>query len=157
MCILRLIRMLVVMPVVISPPQRAALDRGAAPEGEKELTEAGRAVRLMGEVAVVNARHCEHPDKIEGHGGPDCDRAHSNPDNGKAAEIGETDGFIKVLADEATGQILGASVLGPNASELVHMYIDAMNAHAPYTVIRDAVHIHPTLAEAIQSAVAAIG
>ena len=35
----------------------------------------------------------------------------------------------------------------------MHVYIDLMNANAPYTVIRDAVHIHPTLAEAVQSAV----
>jgi pyruvate/2-oxoglutarate dehydrogenase complex dihydrolipoamide dehydrogenase (E3) component len=36
-------------------------------------------------------------------------------------------------------------------AELVHLYVDLMNAGAPYTVIRDAVHIHPTLAEAAQS------
>jgi pyruvate/2-oxoglutarate dehydrogenase complex dihydrolipoamide dehydrogenase (E3) component len=75
--------------------------------------------------------------------------------NGKANEIGEPDGFIKVVVEEGTDQILGAAVLGAHASELVHLYIDVMNAHAPYTVIRDAVHIHPTLAEAIQSAVSA--
>jgi pyruvate/2-oxoglutarate dehydrogenase complex dihydrolipoamide dehydrogenase (E3) component len=44
-------------------------------------------------------------------------------------------------------------VLASEGAELVHMYIDLMNAKAPYTVIRDAVHIHPTLAEAVQSAV----
>jgi pyruvate/2-oxoglutarate dehydrogenase complex dihydrolipoamide dehydrogenase (E3) component len=74
--------------------------------------------------------------------------------NGKANEIGEPEGFIKVIAESGSDQILGAAVLGAHASELVHLYIDAMNAGAPYTVIRDAVHIHPTLAEAIQSAVA---
>lgn len=73
--------------------------------------------------------------------------------NGKATEIGETDGFIKVLIDEDTGKILGAAVLAAEGGELVHMYIDLMNADAPASVIRDAVHIHPTLAEAIQSAV----
>jgi len=73
--------------------------------------------------------------------------------NGKATEIGEPDGFIKVLIDEDTGKILGAAVLAAEGGELVHMYIDIMNADAPASVIRDAVHIHPTLAEAIQSAV----
>jgi pyruvate/2-oxoglutarate dehydrogenase complex dihydrolipoamide dehydrogenase (E3) component len=73
--------------------------------------------------------------------------------NGKATEIGETDGFIKVLIDEDTGKILGAAVLASEGGELVHMYIDIMNADAPASVIRDAVHIHPTLAEAVQSAV----
>ncbi len=75
--------------------------------------------------------------------------------NGKAKEIGETDGFIKVILDQDSGKILGASVLAAEGAELVHMYIDIMNADAPATVIRDAVHIHPTLAEAIQSAVSA--
>ncbi|HLJ51041.1 MAG TPA: mercuric reductase [Bryobacteraceae bacterium] len=73
--------------------------------------------------------------------------------NGKAREIGESDGFIKILLDADTSKILGATVLGAEAAELVHMYVDIMNADKPSTVIRDAIHIHPTLAEAIQSAV----
>jgi pyruvate/2-oxoglutarate dehydrogenase complex dihydrolipoamide dehydrogenase (E3) component len=73
--------------------------------------------------------------------------------NGKAREIGESDGFIKVLIEEGTGKILGAAVLAADGAELVHMFIDIMNAGASSTVIRDAIHIHPTLAEAVQSAV----
>lgn len=73
--------------------------------------------------------------------------------NSKAVELGETDGFIKVIVDAENGQIIGATVFCTDAAELVHMYVDLMNAQAPYSVIRDAVHIHPTLAEAIQSAV----
>ena len=73
--------------------------------------------------------------------------------NGKAREIGEPDGFIKVLLEEGTGKILGAAVLATEGAELVHMFIDIMNAGASSTVIRDAIHIHPTLAEAVQSAV----
>ena len=73
--------------------------------------------------------------------------------NGKALEIGEPDGFIKVLIEQPNNKILGAAVLAAEAAELVHMYIDIINAGAPSTVIRDAVHIHPTLAEAVQSAV----
>lgn len=73
--------------------------------------------------------------------------------DGKAQEIGETKGFIKVLADPESKRILGAAVLAAEGAELVHMYVDLMNAGAPYTVIRNAVHIHPTLAEAVQSAV----
>jgi pyruvate/2-oxoglutarate dehydrogenase complex dihydrolipoamide dehydrogenase (E3) component len=73
--------------------------------------------------------------------------------NGKAREIGEPEGFIKVVLEEGTGKILGAAVLAADAAELVHMYVDIMNAGASADVIRDAVHIHPTLAEAVQSAV----
>lgn len=74
--------------------------------------------------------------------------------DGKATEIGETKGFIKVVTEKESGQILGAAVLASEGAELVHLYIDLMNVGAPYTVMRDAVHIHPTLAEAVQSAVA---
>ncbi|WP_205544178.1 mercuric reductase [Rubrobacter indicoceani] len=74
--------------------------------------------------------------------------------DGKSAEIGETKGFIKVVGDAGTKEILGASVLASEGSELVHIYIDLMNAGAPHTVIRDAVHIHPTRSESIQSVVA---
>jgi pyruvate/2-oxoglutarate dehydrogenase complex dihydrolipoamide dehydrogenase (E3) component len=73
--------------------------------------------------------------------------------NGKAREIGEPEGFIKVVVEEGTAKILGAAVLAADGAELVHMYIDMMNAGASADVIRDAVHIHPTLAEAVQSAV----
>ncbi len=76
--------------------------------------------------------------------------------NGKARELSETEGAIKVLVEAESGLILGAAVLAAEGSELVHMYVDLMNAGAPYTVLRDAVHIHPTLAEAVQSAVAKI-
>src|SRR5215831_10299024 len=64
--------------------------------------------------------------------------------------------FIKVVVDTETDRLLGAAVLANDGAELVHVYIDVMNAGAPYQVIRDAIHIHPTLAEAVQSAVPAL-
>ena len=74
--------------------------------------------------------------------------------NGKARELGEASGFCKVLVDPDDGQILGAAVLCVEGAELVHLFVDLMNAHARYDVLRDAIHIHPTLAEGMQSAVA---
>jgi pyruvate/2-oxoglutarate dehydrogenase complex dihydrolipoamide dehydrogenase (E3) component len=74
----------------------------------------------------------------------------------KALEIGEPDGLIKLIVDANDDQILGAAVLGADGAELVHTYVTAMNAHAPYGVIRDAVFAHPTLQEGIQSATASI-
>lgn len=73
--------------------------------------------------------------------------------NGKAREIGESVGFIKVIVNSATKKIVGAAVLANEGAELVHEYVDLMNADATFEVIRDSVHIHPTLAEAVQSAV----
>jgi pyruvate/2-oxoglutarate dehydrogenase complex dihydrolipoamide dehydrogenase (E3) component len=73
--------------------------------------------------------------------------------SGRARESGADAGFIKVVVERTTRKILGAAVLADRGAELVHLYVDLMNAGAPATVIRDAVHIHPTLAEAVQSAV----
>ena len=74
--------------------------------------------------------------------------------DGKAREMGETKGFIKVVAERGSGQILGAAMLAAEGADMVHVYIDLMNAGAPYSVLRDAVQIHPTFGEAVQSAVA---
>jgi pyruvate/2-oxoglutarate dehydrogenase complex dihydrolipoamide dehydrogenase (E3) component len=65
----------------------------------------------------------------------------------RAIEKGETEGFIKVLVDADTKQILGASILGTGGDEAIHCIIDTMYARAPYTAIQRAVHIHPTVSE----------
>ena len=68
---------------------------------------------------------------------------------GRAVERGETDGFIKVLVDADTKEILGAAILGIGGDEVVHSLLTAMYAKAPYTVISRAVHIHPTVSELV--------
>ena len=68
---------------------------------------------------------------------------------GRAVERSETQGFMKVLVDAETKEILGASLLGIGCDEIVHSLIDMMYAKAPYTVIRRAMHIHPTVTELI--------
>jgi pyruvate/2-oxoglutarate dehydrogenase complex dihydrolipoamide dehydrogenase (E3) component len=74
-------------------------------------------------------------------------------EKGKAREIGENKGLIKVVADATNRRILGAAVLTAEGAELVHTYIDLMNAGATIDVLQNAVHIHPTLAEDIQTAI----
>ncbi len=68
---------------------------------------------------------------------------------GRAVEKGETAGFMKVLVDAETKQILGASLLGIECDEVIHSILDVMYAKAPYTVIQRAMHIHPTVTELI--------
>jgi pyruvate/2-oxoglutarate dehydrogenase complex dihydrolipoamide dehydrogenase (E3) component len=68
---------------------------------------------------------------------------------GRAVEKGESDGFMKVLVDAESKQILGASILGTSGDEAIHCIIDTMYARAPYTTITHAVHIHPTVSELI--------
>jgi pyruvate/2-oxoglutarate dehydrogenase complex dihydrolipoamide dehydrogenase (E3) component len=67
----------------------------------------------------------------------------------RAREKGETLGFMKVLVDAETKQILGASLLGVGCDEAIHCLLDIMYAKAPYTTISRAVHIHPTVSELI--------
>ena len=67
----------------------------------------------------------------------------------RAKEMGETQGMLKILIDDKTDKVLGATFLGTGADEYIHTIIDLMYADAPYTVIRDAVHIHPTVSELI--------
>jgi pyruvate/2-oxoglutarate dehydrogenase complex dihydrolipoamide dehydrogenase (E3) component len=68
---------------------------------------------------------------------------------GRAKEKGETQGFMKILVDAETEEILGASILGVEGDEVIHSILDVMYARKPYTVIQRAVHIHPTVSELI--------
>jgi pyruvate/2-oxoglutarate dehydrogenase complex dihydrolipoamide dehydrogenase (E3) component len=68
---------------------------------------------------------------------------------GRAVEKGESQGFMKVMVDGESKQILGANILGTGGDEAIHSILDVMYAKAPYTVIQRAVHIHPTVSELI--------
>lgn len=68
---------------------------------------------------------------------------------GRAVEKGETQGFMKVVVDAESRRLLGAAILGTGGDEAVHGLIDTMSAGAPYTTLRDTVHIHPTVSELI--------
>jgi pyruvate/2-oxoglutarate dehydrogenase complex dihydrolipoamide dehydrogenase (E3) component len=68
---------------------------------------------------------------------------------GRAYEKSETQGFMKVLVDAESKEILGASILGTGGDEAIHCILDVMYAKAPYTVLQHAVHIHPTVSELI--------
>ncbi|BBZ54658.1 FAD-containing oxidoreductase [Mycolicibacterium phocaicum] len=68
---------------------------------------------------------------------------------GRAVEKGETQGFMKVVVDAETNQILGASILGVGGDEVVHCILDLMAAKAPYTTMTHTVHIHPTVSELV--------
>ena len=76
--------------------------------------------------------------------------------NGRALGQGETSGFIKMLADAKTDQILGVHVIGTNASELISEAVVAMEFHASSEDIARIVHAHPTLSEAMHEAALAV-
>ncbi|WP_250472378.1 FAD-containing oxidoreductase [Caballeronia sp. GAFFF1] len=68
---------------------------------------------------------------------------------GRARERGETDGFMKALVDAKTKRILGAAIFGIEGDEVIHTFVDIMNADAPYTTLQRAMHIHPTVSELV--------
>jgi pyruvate/2-oxoglutarate dehydrogenase complex dihydrolipoamide dehydrogenase (E3) component len=68
---------------------------------------------------------------------------------GRAVEKGETQGFMKIIVDAETKEILGAAILGTGGDEAIHSILDVMYAKAAYTVIQRAVNIHPTVSELI--------
>ncbi len=68
---------------------------------------------------------------------------------GRAKEFSETQGFIKIMVDADSEEILGAAILGLSGDEVVHCLLDVMAAKAPYTTISRGVHIHPTVAELV--------
>jgi pyruvate/2-oxoglutarate dehydrogenase complex dihydrolipoamide dehydrogenase (E3) component len=70
-------------------------------------------------------------------------------DVGRAYERSETKGFMKIIVDAGTGQLLGAALLGIEGDEIVQGLLDMMYAKAPYTVIQRAMHIHPTVYEMV--------
>lgn len=73
--------------------------------------------------------------------------------NGKALSLGETDGFIKVFASEEDNKILGVTILGPNANDLIHEGALAIANELDVDSINRTIHAHPTLSEAFMEAV----
>jgi pyruvate/2-oxoglutarate dehydrogenase complex dihydrolipoamide dehydrogenase (E3) component len=67
----------------------------------------------------------------------------------RAIEKGETQGFMKVVADAETRKILGAAILGTGGDEAIHGVVDIMNAGTTYDVLQRAMGIHPTVSELI--------
>ena len=75
--------------------------------------------------------------------------------NGKAIAIDEAAGFIKTVFDAGTGELLGAHLVGPEATELVHGYTLAATLEATEAELMETVFPHPTLSEAMHESVLA--
>jgi len=67
----------------------------------------------------------------------------------RAIEREETTGLMKIIVDAESDRILGAAILSTDGGELVQMFMPVMAAGLPYTVLKGAVYIHPTLAEGV--------
>ena len=71
---------------------------------------------------------------------------------GRAKAMEETSGFVKVVADARSDQILGVHIIGPHASELITEAVVAMEFHASAEDLARTIHAHPTLSEAVHEA-----
>ncbi|WP_256545103.1 dihydrolipoyl dehydrogenase [Halobellus inordinatus] len=72
--------------------------------------------------------------------------------SGRALSMGESDGFVRIVADEASEIVLGGQIVGPNASEIVAEVALAVEMSATLEDVAGTVHTHPTLAEAVMEA-----
>jgi dihydrolipoamide dehydrogenase len=78
--------------------------------------------------------------------------------SGKAVALGDTDGFVKVVADQGTGEILGVHIVGPEATEIIHEFAVGRTLEATLEEMIHTIHAHPTLSEAaLEAALAALG
>ena len=73
--------------------------------------------------------------------------------NGKAVALGDTEGFTKTVFDAATGQLLGAHMIGPEVTELIQGYVIAMNLETTEEDLMHAVFPHPTISETMHESV----
>ena len=73
--------------------------------------------------------------------------------NGKAIALGESQGLVKVIFDRASGQLLGAHMVGADVTELIHGFVIAMNLETTEEELMQTVFPHPTLSEMMKEAV----
>jgi dihydrolipoamide dehydrogenase len=78
--------------------------------------------------------------------------------NGRALTAGETDGFVKVIREKKYGEVLGAHIVGPHATELIAEFVVGRHLETTAEEMDRAIHPHPTLSEAIaEAALASLG
>jgi dihydrolipoamide dehydrogenase len=73
--------------------------------------------------------------------------------NGKAIALGESDGLVKTIFDEATGELLGAHMIGAEVTELIQGFVLAMNLETTEAELMQTVFAHPTLSEMMHESV----
>jgi dihydrolipoamide dehydrogenase len=76
--------------------------------------------------------------------------------NGRARAMGNTDGYVKLLADKASDRLLGAHILGPDAGTLIAELVTAVEFGASAEDVARTCHAHPTLSEAVREAALAV-
>jgi len=137
-----------VVHVAITQGEVAAQNAASLLKGEEAAKEMDYRLKLYAvftepQVAVVGMTEEEAKEKKIDY------LAASYPfnDHGKSLVMGETHGFVKLLADRETREIIGGAVVGPHASDLIHEVVVAMQFHATASQFAAIPHYHPTLSE----------
>ena len=117
-------------------------------EAPRPLEEIDYRLRLFAifsspEIAVAGVTERE----LQGEGVPYRVATYPFDDHGKSILMGETDGFVKLLASEESGEIVGGAAVGPHASDLIHEIVVAMRFRATARQLAEVPHYHPTLSE----------
>jgi dihydrolipoamide dehydrogenase len=94
-------------------------------------------------------------EQVKARGAPYCSGIYPFGGNGRARCLGETEGFVKVLAHKASGRLLGVHVVGPRASDLLAEAVLAVELGAGAEALARTVHAHPTFGEALMEAAGA--
>ena len=138
-----------IVHIAIQQGELAARNAARLLAGKNEpLEEIDYRLRLYGifsdpEVAICGATATE----LDAQKVPYRSAKYGFNDHGKAMCIGETDGFVKLLAATDSGEILGGAAVGPHASELIHEIVVAMRFRATARQLAEIPHYHPTLSE----------
>jgi len=121
----------------------AALLRGELPQATMDYRLSLFGVFCEPQAAMVGATEAQ----LRRDGVPYATASYPFDDHGKSMVMGETDGFVKLIAHRETGEILGASVVGPHATEIIHEVVVAMQFHCTVKQFMVIPHYHPTLSE----------
>ena len=137
-----------IVHIAIQQGEIAARNAGRFIAGSGDMEETDYRLRLYGifsepEVAVVGASERE----LTASGIPFRSAKYPFNDHGKSMCMGETDGFVKLIAAAESGEILGGAVVGPHATELIHEIAVAMHFRATAAQLASVPHYHPTLSE----------
>ena len=137
-----------VVHIAIQQGEMAARNAAALLRGTGELEQMDYRLRLFGVFTEPQAAAVGMNEAAAAASGRPW-RAASYPfaDHGKSMVMGETEGFVKMIADTETGEILGASVVGPEATELIHQPAAAMRFRSTVRQFLDIPLYHPTLSE----------
>jgi pyruvate/2-oxoglutarate dehydrogenase complex dihydrolipoamide dehydrogenase (E3) component len=137
-----------VVHLAIQQGEVAAKNVAALRDGKEATHRMDYRCKLFGvfshpQVASVGLSECEA--KVRGV--PYRVASYPFNDHGKSLIMGEIDGFVKLIAHAETGELLGGSVVGPEATELIHEIAVAMHFGATAAALASAPHYHPTLSE----------